>query len=310
MKTTNHKTGYLQINGTELYFEDTGGEGEPILFSHALLLDTKLFAPQVEHFKKKYRCISYDHRGQGKSAEVQDNSISLDLLCDDAVALIEKLQLGRVHFCGLSMGGFVGLRLAARYPQLLHSLILCSTSADAEPKENMLRYKFLNFVGRMLGPASVARPLVPIIYGKTTINDPDRVADKAFLIDHLSHNRRSIWQAVNGVIFRAGVLDELQKISAPTLVMVGEEDVCTVPEKSEQLTSSIKGAKLARISRSGHAITLEQPGVVNNLLEEFLEQVSPPGKATTAPEHKLNMISQPSDCFTPAPPVSESFSVS
>lgn len=266
-------SGYVMVNGTRLYFEDTGGSGEPIIFSHALLLDSTLFAPQVELLRKKYRCISYHHRGQGLSAEHESDSIDLDLLCEDVAALINKLQLGSVHFCGLSMGGFVGLRLAVKYPELVKSLILCSTSAEPEPPENMLRYRLLNFIGRVLGPASVARLLVPIIFGKTTINDPAHKGSKDRLIRQLSKNRRSIWRAVNGVIYRKGVVEQLHRIHVPSLIVVGEEDLCTMPDKSELLGRMLPDGRLVKVPRGGHAITLEQPAVVTELMEGFLAAI-------------------------------------
>lgn len=274
LQTTESNKGYIRVNGTELYYEDTGGQGEPVIFSHALLLDSKSFAPQVAVLRDKYRCISYEHRGQGKSAEDREDVIGMDVLTEDVVSLIEKLQLGSVHFCGLSMGGFVGIRLAARHPKLVRSLILLGTSADPEPDENMAKYRFLNFIGRWLGPASVARAVAPLIFGKTTLNDPARKADKAALIDHLSRNRRSIWRAVNGVIFRASLHQELPRIAAPTLIIVGEEDLCMVPAMSERLATAITGARLERIPRCGHTVTMEQPSLVTALIQQFLEKVT------------------------------------
>lgn len=271
---TDFKTGHIRVNGTDLYYEDTGGQGESIIFSHALLLDSKLFAPQVEALRGKFRCISYDHRGQGRSAEDSASAISLDVLTEDVVALIERLHLGRVHFCGLSMGGFVGIILAAKHPQLVRSLILMCSSADTDPIENLKKYKLLNFLGRWIGPWSVARPLAPIIFGKTTLNDPARKHLKSQLISHLSRNRWSSWRAVNGVIFRKSLREELSKIVVPTLVIAGDEDLCMDPSRSEQLATSIAGAKFSRIPLGGHAITLEQPVAVNAVIEEFLRSLT------------------------------------
>ncbi len=98
------KSGIIRINDADMYYEDTGGSGPVVLFSHALLLDSRLFTPQVEALKENYRCISYEHRGQGRSGDARKFAISMDALCADVVELIAKLQLGKVHFCGLSMG--------------------------------------------------------------------------------------------------------------------------------------------------------------------------------------------------------------
>lgn len=272
--------GLIAVNGTELYYEDTGESAtvspsrDTIIFSHALLLDTNLFAPQVEVLKKDYRCISYDHRGQGRSAECGDLAISMDLLCDDVVALMDKLQVSSAHFCGLSMGGFVALRLAARYPHRVKSLVLCSTSGDAESFPALLKYTILNFVSFLFGPASVAKAVAPIIYGKTTYSDPSRQQEYLALIERIGGNRRSIWRAVNGVIFRPGVAHELARISVPALVLVGEEDICTTPPKSKRLAQFIPNAQLKVVPRAGHAITLEHPEAVNSFITHFLSEIS------------------------------------
>ncbi|HEY8709228.1 MAG TPA: alpha/beta hydrolase, partial [Burkholderiaceae bacterium] len=83
----------ITVNGVELFYEDTGGTEEPILFSHGLLWNTSLFAPQVAALKDRYRCIAYDHRGQGRSADADGSEIGMDLLTQDAVALIGALNL-------------------------------------------------------------------------------------------------------------------------------------------------------------------------------------------------------------------------
>jgi pimeloyl-ACP methyl ester carboxylesterase len=260
----------VKVNGTELFYEDSGGLGEPILFSHGLLWNTSLFAPQVAALKDRYRCIAYDHRGQGKSADAPGSEIGMDQLTEDAVALIAALKLGKVHFCGLSMGGFVGMRLAARHPQLVRSLILCETSADAEPAENVTKYRKLNFVARWLSVKFVSAKVMPILFGQTSLSDPGRAAEKTAWKAQLDGNRRSIWRAVNGVIDRRAVIDELPRISAPTLVIVGDEDVATVPAKAERIAKAIPHARLVRIPKAGHSSTVEQPQAVNAAIRDFL----------------------------------------
>jgi 3-oxoadipate enol-lactonase len=120
----------LDVNETTLYYEDTGpgSTGETIAFSHGLLWGTELFEPQIAALRERYRCIAWDHRGQGRSAADHRNTIDMELVWQDAVALLEKLAPGeRVHFCGLSMGGFVAMRMGARRPDLVRSLLLLET---------------------------------------------------------------------------------------------------------------------------------------------------------------------------------------
>src|SRR5215470_17391800 len=141
----------VEANGVKLYYEDTGDKSkETIVFSHGLLFSCRMFDAQVAAFNDRYRCIAYDHRGQGQS-EVARDGYDMETVYEDGAALIKALDCAPCHFVGLSMGGFVGMRIAARQPQLLKSLILLETSADPEPLENVPKYKRLNFVARWFG---------------------------------------------------------------------------------------------------------------------------------------------------------------
>jgi pimeloyl-ACP methyl ester carboxylesterase len=88
-------------------------------------------------------------------------------------------------------------------------------------------------------------------------------------------SRKDIWRAVNGVVDRAPIHGDLGRITAPTLVVVGEEDVATVPEKAERLAAGIRGAKLVRIPRAGHSSTVEEPAAVTAAIESFLATLPP-----------------------------------
>jgi len=261
----------IDVNGTTLYYEDTGpgSTGETIAFSHGLLWGTELFAPQVARFRDRYRCIAWDHRGQGKSAADHRHTIDMELVWKDAVALLEALNTGPVHFCGLSMGGFVAMRMGARRPDLVKSLILVETSSDPEPIENIGRYRLLTSVVKLIGPRVVRPRVAPIMLGATTLADGAR-RDEVARWNELMSRRRDIWRAVNGVIDRAGIHDELARITARTLVIVGEEDVATPPPKAEKIVQSIRGATLARIPHAGHSSTVEQPEAVNAAIDQFL----------------------------------------
>lgn len=261
----------MQVNGTELYYEDTGpgSTGETIAFSHGLLWSTELFAPQIEALRGRYRCIAWDHRGQGKSAADWREHIGMELVWQDAVALLEALGAGPVHFCGLSMGGFVGMRMAARRPDLVRSLVLIETSSDPEPRENVPRYRLLRNVVRVLGPWSVKKQVAQIMLGKTILTERSRHNEVQRFSDAMA-KRRDIWRAVNGVIDRAGIHDELARITSPTVILVGDEDVATPRAKSEKIASAIAHSKLVTIPRAGHSSTVEEPLAVTAAIESFL----------------------------------------
>jgi pimeloyl-ACP methyl ester carboxylesterase len=263
---------FAEINETTLFYEDTGSgsTGETIVFSHGLLWGTELFAPQIAALRDRYRCIAWDHRGQGQSAADWRNCIDMELLAQDASALLDHLGVKRACFVGLSMGGFVGMRVAARRPDLVSRLVLIETSIEREPAENVSRYRLLNTIFRRLGPRLVAGRVGKVMLGKTVLGDPDRKAEVDGWIK-LMTRRRDVWRAVNGVIDRAPMAaDELAKISVPTLVVVGDEDLATPRAKAERMTAAIAGARLEIVPRAGHSSTVEQPASVNRIIEAFL----------------------------------------
>jgi pimeloyl-ACP methyl ester carboxylesterase len=264
----------LAVNGTRLHYEDTGpgSTGETIAFSHGLLWSTALFAPQLAALRARYRCIAWDHRGQGQSAADDRHCIGMELVWQDAVAVLTALRTGPVHLCGLSMGGFVAMRMAARRPDLVRSLLLLETSADPEPEANVPRYRLLSAITRMVGPRPIKSRVAPIMFGKTILTDASRKAELAAYMDVMTR-RRDVWRAVNGVLDRGGVHDELSRISAPTLVIVGDEDVATPPPKAERIVAGIAGAKLATIAGAGHSSPVEQPAAITGAIEAFLRSL-------------------------------------
>lgn len=263
---------FANVNDTRLYYEDTGpgSTGRTIVFSHGLLWSSEMFAPQVAHLRDRYRCIAYDHRGQGKSADGSGRRVGLEQNYHDAVALVESLGVAPVCFAGLSMGGFVAMRVGARRPDLVSALILMETSADPEPSENVSRYRAMNFVARFIGLRLVTDPVMPIMFAQQTLADPARATERAEWRRRLMNNRRSIYRAVNGVVERESVYPELARIRVPTLVMVGDQDVATVPAKAERIHAAIAGSQIVRIPGAGHTSTLEQPARVNAALDAFL----------------------------------------
>ncbi|AMQ55915.1 alpha/beta fold hydrolase [Algoriphagus sanaruensis] len=262
---------HIQANGVSLFYTKLGQGSETIVFSHGLLWSHKMFSAQLEVLSKSYRVIAYDHRGQGQS-EVKA-PFDMDTVAEDAAALIETLGLGKVHFAGLSMGGFVGMRLAARRPDLIKSLILLETSANAEPVENLPKYKTLNGIVKWLGVIGpVASKVMPIMFAASWLANAENSAQVSFWKNELKKNKKSITGPVEGVIFRKGVEDELGKIQCPTMIMVGDEDVATKPEKAKFIQMGVANAVLHRIPGAGHSSCIEKPAIVNQLILDWLKE--------------------------------------
>lgn len=266
---------FLSIRGVQLYYEDTGGPGEPIIFSHGLLWNSRLFSRQIEALKGRYRCIAYDHRGQGRSTAPPGKSIDLRTVYEDAVAFIQALGLAPCHFVGLSMGGFVGLRVAARHPELLRSLVLLDSSADAESLWDLPRYWLLTATTHWVGLRPVVDRIMSLYFGQTFLKDPARAAEREELRRQLVSNSRDVWRAMRGVVTRRSVKEELSRIETPTLILVGEEDGVTTPELAELLHTRIAGSRLVRLPHVGHMSNLEQPELVNAAIYRFLTEFSP-----------------------------------
>lgn len=258
-----------KLKGAKLHYIDVGG-GTPVLFLHGLLWSHEMFRAQIDELKGRFRCVAMDWRGQGRS-EVTASGYDMETLADDAAELILQLGIGPCHVVGLSMGGFVAMRLAARKPQLVRSIVLLETSADAEPSENVPKYKRLNLVARWLGLGLVANKVMPIMFGQTFLNDAGRAEERERWKKALVGNHKiGITRAVRGVIERKPIYDELGNVTCPALVMVGDEDAATVPAKAERIANAIKGAKLVTIPRAGHSATIEEPAFVSRELSRFL----------------------------------------
>ncbi|MGY6558462.1 MAG: alpha/beta fold hydrolase [Nitritalea sp.] len=259
----------VEVNGHLIFYVEEGEGEETLVFSHGLLWSHKMFREQLEHFKKRYRVIAYDHPGQGQS-EVPTGGMDMETLTADALQFIVKVVGKPVHFLGLSMGGFVGMRLAARHSEWIASLVLLETSANTEPVENLPQYKMLNGAVKLFGVSSaVAGPVMKIMFAQSWLENPLNAEAKAFWTKELKANKRSISRAVEAVIYRKGVAAELGQITCPTLVIVGDEDVATKPEKAKFIQMNIAGAKLHIIPGAGHSCTIEKPEEVNRLLEEW-----------------------------------------
>ena len=195
----------------------------------------------------------------------------MELVWQDAVCLLEKLGVGPVHFVGLSMGGFTALRMAARRPDLVRSLVIIESSAGPEPIENVARYRMLVVATRLVGPKALRARIAPIMLGASILADPARRSDVDRFVAIMSR-RKDIWRAVNGVIDRAGMEAEVGRIRTRTLVIVGDEDVATPRAKAEALVAAIAGARLVCIPRAGHSSSVEEPAVVTAVVAGFLTE--------------------------------------
>jgi pimeloyl-ACP methyl ester carboxylesterase len=258
-------------NGIDLNYEQSGSGPATIVFAHGLLMDLHLFDAQRAALSDRYRCIAYDHRGQGGSSP--DGPFDMDTLTEDAVDLIRATGSEPCHFVGLSMGGFVGMRLAARYPDLVRSLVLLNTSARGEPFHRQLRFRAMQAFVRLFGPGPLVGQILPLMFGRSFRVDPGNAMLLERWRHHLKSLPRRIVGPVGGVLARAPVLDELAAIRCPTLVVVGDEDQTTPPAEAQRIAAGVRGARLVILPRCGHSSAVEAADQINRLLGEFFAAV-------------------------------------
>jgi 3-oxoadipate enol-lactonase len=262
------------VNGARLFYEEMGSGPETVVFSHSYLVDSHHFSLQMQSLRDRYRCVAFDHRGHGRS-EVTESGYEMENLYADAVALIEALNCAPCHFVGLSTGGFIGMRIATRRPDLLKSLILMDTSADPEPEENLKQYKLLMFIVRWIGWWPVIGKVMPLFFGKKFLSDPARQHEvREWKARITSSNKKAMVKFGRGIFSRASVYEELPKIKVPTLMVVGEQDKPTPLTKARRIGEKIPGAKLVVIPHAGHLCTVDEPAAVTEAMEKFLSTLS------------------------------------
>lgn len=263
--------GVRAVGKARLYVEDTGGDRPLIVFAHGLMMSTEMYRAQIAALRDRYRCVAFDFRGQGESP-LAASGYDMDTLTGDAAALIESLGAGPAHWVGLSMGGFVGIRLAARRPELVRALVLLDTAADREPVWNARKYGAMLIASRAVGIKPFVPTAMAALFGRTWRTDPARADERAAMRATLrSRDPEGVRRATRGVIERPACDELLARIRAPTLVLSGEEDTAVTPARSRPLATGIPGARFELIPRAGHSATIENPSAVTAAIAAHLD---------------------------------------
>lgn len=261
----------LDVGGAKVWVEESGTGPETILFAHGLLWSGEMFAPQIERLRDRYRCVAIDFRGQGKSPVV-DTGYDMDTLTGDTIKVIERLGCAPCHFVGLSMGGFVGLRIAIRRPELLRSLTLIDSAADPEPRLNVVKYNVMLALSHVVGLRPFASTVMRTMFGTAFLEDASRRTECDRLRARLLQNDIvGVRRATRGVIERAAVTDQLGRITTRTQVVHGAGDAAIVTARARRMASEIPGAAFHLIPRAGHTSTLEEPAAITDAIERFLQ---------------------------------------
>jgi 3-carboxy-cis,cis-muconate cycloisomerase/3-oxoadipate enol-lactonase len=241
----------------------------PLLMINSLGSALAMWQPQVAALAGRFRLIRFDLRGHGRSP-VPDPPYDLADLGADALALLDRLGVDRASVCGASLGGMVGLWLAAHAPDRVDRLVVCGSSARLGPPSMWAaRARTVRESGTSaVADAAVARWLTP----GHAARDP-ALADR--LRAMIAATPAAGYAACCGVLERAILLDDLPAIAAPTLVVVGADDPATPPSHAERVVAGIPGARLAVVPDAAHLANLGQPEHVNRLILDHLSDRRP-----------------------------------
>lgn len=251
---------------------DDAGRGPVVVLLHGFPLSKAMWRPQVLALEPDYRVIAPDLRGFGGSSAF-DDSPTLEQMADDVAGLLAALKIeGPVVLGGLSMGGYLALAVARKYPALLRGLILADTRAEPDDNQAKANRNTMIEFARSHTAVDVMDKMLPKLLSERTRRER---------LDVESTVRRiAADQRIDGIIGALKVLRDrpdarpsLAAIHVPTLVLVGSDDALTPPAMAETLATGIAGARLVKIPGAGHMSNLEEPAEFNTAVEAFLRSL-------------------------------------
>lgn len=255
----------------DLNYRDEGPPGAPVLvLSHALGLSLAMWDPQLARLSRTFRVVRYDHRGHGGSP-VPAGPYRIEDLGRDALHLLDRLGLERVTFCGVSLGGMVGLWLAAHAPERVDRLVAFGAAARMpRPEDYAARAKLV----RQQGMAAIADAVIGRWF---TPAFPDRRPDLvAWIRSLLLATQPEGYAGACEAIASMDLREDLPRIAARTLLITGADDPATPPELAREIARSITSAEVVVIPGASHLATVEQPEAITNLI---LDHVTARGSA-------------------------------
>lgn len=248
------------------------GSGDPVVFAHGYDMDHTMFTAQFEDLPDRYRCVAWDMRGHGRS-DCPPGPWSMQDLVEDMVAFIEGVEAAPCHLVGMSVGGMLGVRVGIQRAELVRSLVLIDTSADAEDPESAALYTgFQDAISAQGITDERLEAGLPILFGERYRATAQEAME--FHIDRIrSMNVEAAVEGLRTFISRDSVLDRLGEINVPVLVIHGEDDIAQPISEAEKIVEHLPGAELVRIPGAGHTTPLEAPDAVNEALSRFLARV-------------------------------------
>ena len=265
-------------DGVKLYYEETGS-GTPIVFVHEFAGDFRTWEPQVRHFSRRHRCITYNARGYPPS-DVPDSieRYSQQRARDDILSVMDALKIQRAHVVGNSMGGFAALHFGMAHSARALSLVVAGCGYGAQPSQ----YEQFQAQARELAKTMLDEGMAYLAstYGhgpaRLQLRDKDPRGFEEFIRNFSEHSAQGSANTMLGYQARRPSLYKLTadmaRITAPVLIVAGDEDEPTL-EPGLLMKRTIATAALAVLPKTGHMANLEEPALFNRLLEDFFHQV-------------------------------------
>ena len=259
MKTT--------VNDVEIAYRDEG-TGLPLIFLHAFPMNQRMWDEQLEALKPHCRVITLDLRGFGES-QSPNSSYSLEDMASDVRALMKHLSVDRAVIAGLSMGGYIAMAFYRNYPDAVRALVLSDTRTVSDTDEGRSRRFLSAQKAAQEGPAAIARDMVPVLLGPTSLKERPDVVERVTRIAE-SNPSRGIAAAQRAMAGRPDSTSLMSEARIPVLLIRGSEDALSPPSEMEAMQKNIPAATLKIIDRAGHLSNLEQPDLFNAALLEFV----------------------------------------
>lgn len=254
------------VNGQDLHYVDTGGDGDVVIFSHGFLMDNEMFAAQIEALSAAgWRVVAWDERGFGDTVFDGEPFTYWDSAAD-CLGLLDHLGVERAVLGGMSQGGFLSLRAALTAPERVRALILIDTQAGAESEEAKEAYGPMGDTWLSVGPVDeLAQGIAALI-----INDP--AEDARWIAKWQARPKELLAQPMDCLLGRDDITDRLGEITCPALVIHGTEDQAIPLELAEVLASGLSGAgDVVTVPGAAHAPNLTHPEPVNAAILAFLD---------------------------------------
>jgi 3-oxoadipate enol-lactonase len=261
----------LKANGIDIHYE-IEGEGPWLTMSHSLACNLSMWDEQMPVLKGRYKVLRFDTRGHGASSApggLYERLYTLEQMADDLHGLFAALGIRQTHFVGLSMGGMIGETYALKYPGVFTSMVLADTTARRPPEAaamwgERIRMAEAHGMGALVEstlarwftePYRKARPEVMARFG-----------------DYIRNTPVAGFGGCCAAIAKIDVLDRLNEIKCPALVMVGEQDHGTPPEMARQIHRNLAGSELVILPSAAHISNVEQTERFNSAMLAFLDR--------------------------------------